>query len=144
SAVVDDSVQRRNLVPFTQFSTDLANGALPDFANVVPDVCHDAHDCSLGVADGWLRSNIGPLLHSATFLRDGLLIVVFDESADDDTHGGGRVAWVVVSPKARPGYTSSTLYQHASTLRLVLESLGVSRFPGASAAAPSMGEFFTP
>ena len=69
---------------------------------------------------------------------------LFDESGDDDTDGGGRVAWVVVSPKAKRGYQSTRRYQHESTLRLSLEQLGVTVFPNAAAAAPDMDEFFMP
>ena len=103
SDVANDSVQRRNLVPFAQFATDLANGTLPDYANIVPNLCNDAHDCPLATADTWLRTHIAPLLTSATFQQDGLLIITFDESGSDNTHGGGRIAWVVVSPKAKRG-----------------------------------------
>jgi len=144
SDVVNDSTERRNLVPFTQFATDLANGTLPHFSNIVPNLCNDAHDCSLATADAWLQTNIAPLLASATFQQDCLLIIAFDESASYNTNGGGRVAWVVVSPKAKRGYQSTTLYQHQSTLRLTLEALGISLFPGAAATAPAMSEFFTP
>ena len=144
SDVANDSIQRRNLVPFTQFATDLANGTLPQFSNIVPNLCNDAHDCSLATADAWLQTHIAPLLSSATFQQDGLLIITFDESGSDNTNGGGRVAWLVVSPKAKRGYQSTTLYQHQSTLRLTLEALGISAFPGAAAAAPAMSEFFTP
>jgi acid phosphatase len=144
SDVVNDSTQRRNLVPFTRFATDLADGTLPDYSNIVPNLCNDAHDCSLATADAWLRTNIAPLLASATFQQDGLLIITFDEAGSDNAHGGGRVAWVVISPKAKPGYQSTTLYQHQSTLRLTLEALGISMFPGAAATAPAMSEFFAP
>src|SRR6266704_3471765 len=144
SDVVNDPAQQRRLVPFTQFATDLANGTLPDFSNVVPNLCNDAHDCSLATADAWLRANLAPLLQSATFQTDGLLVIVFDEACSDDTHGGGRIAWVVVSPGAKTRYQSSTLYQHESTLRLILEALGITQFPGAAATAPAMGEYFTP
>ena len=144
SDVANDSVQRRNLVPFTQFATDLAGGRLPTFSNIVPNLCNDAHDCSLATADTWLRNNIAPLLASATFQQDGLLIIVFDESANDNTNGGGRIAWVVIGPKAKLHYQSTTLYQHQSTLRLMLEALGITQWPGAAATAPSMAEFFTP
>ncbi len=145
SDVAEDSAQRANLVPFSRFAKDLAAGTLPDFATIVPNLCDDGHDCSLGVADGWLRENIGPLLADSTFGKNGLLLIVFDEAhASDATHGGGRVAWVAVGPGVRRGYRSSTLYQHASTLRLVLESLGVDGRPGASGDAPSMDEFFDP
>ena len=144
SDVVNDSSQRNRLVPFTQFATDLANGTLPAFSNIVPNLCNDAHDCSLGTADTWLRNNIAPLLASQTFQQDGLLIILFDEAGSDNTNGGGRIAWVVVSSRAKTGYQSTTLYQHESTLRLILEALGLTQFPGAAATAPGMGEFFTP
>ena len=144
SDVANDSVQRRNLVPFTRFATDLADGTLPDYSNIVPNLCNDAHDCALATADTWLRTHIAPLLASATFQQDGLLIITFDESERDNTNGGGRIAWVVVSPKAKRGYRSTTLYQHQSTLRLTLEALGITLFPEAARAAPGMREFFAP
>ena len=144
SDVANDPVQACNNVPFTQFATDLANGTLPHFSNIVPNLCNDAHDCSLSTADTWLKNNIDPLIKSAMFQRDGLLIIVFDESGGDNTNGGGRVVWVAVSPKSKPAYQSTTLYQHQSTLRLILKGLGVNVFPGAAATAPDMSEFFTP
>src|SRR5438046_5847865 len=144
SDVANDSVQRRNLVPFTQFATDLAGGTLPHFSNIVPNLCNDAHDCSLTTADTWLRNNIGPLLASATFQQDGLLIIVFDEAGSDNTNGGGRIAWVVVRPKAKVGYQSTTLSQPQSHLPRTHEAWGVTQLPGAAATAPWMTEFFTP
>ena len=144
SDVVNDPVQVKNLVPFTQFATDLANGTLPDYSNIVPNLCNDAHDCPLSTADTWLKNNIDPLIKSAQFRQDGLLLILFDESGGDNSHGGGRVAWVAVSGKSKPGYQSTTLYQHASTLRLSLEVLGVTAYPNAAATAPDMDEFFNP
>ena len=144
SDVANDSAQRQHLVPFTQFATDLTNGTLPDYSNIVPNLCNDAHDCPLATADTWLRTHIAPLLASATFQQDGLLIITFDEAGSDKTHGGGRIAWVVVSPKAKRAYQSTTLYQHQSTLRLTLEALGITQFPGTARAAPAMSEFFAP
>jgi hypothetical protein len=49
---------------------------------------------------------------------------------------------VIVGPQIKPGVQSSTLFQHESTLRLALSTLGVSSFPGNAASAPDMGEFF--
>ena len=145
SDVANDPVQACNIVPFTQFTTDLANGTLPTFSNIVPNLCNDAHDCSLGTADTWLKTNIDPLIKSPVFQTDGLLIVVFDEaSTSDATHGGGRVVWVAVSPKSKPAYQSAVLYQHQSTLRLMLKGLGITTLPGGAAGAPDMNEFFTP
>jgi hypothetical protein len=72
-----------------------------------------------------------------------LLVIAFDESGNDNTHGGGRVAAVIISPLAKAGYKSTTFYQHESVLRLMLEGLGVKTLPGAAATAPAMWEFFT-
>src|SRR5438128_855806 len=140
----DPTGQACNIVPFTQFATDMANGALPTFSNIVPNLCNDAHDCSLGTADSWLQTNIAPLIASPMFQQDGLLIIVFDEAGSDNTNGGGRIVWVGVSAKSKPGYQSTTLYQHPSTLRLMLKVLGVTPYPGAAATAPDMDEFFNP
>jgi len=143
SDVVADTAQAKNLVPFAQLTTDLATHALPDYAFIIPNLCSDAHDCPLRTADTWLRHNIDPLVQSATFQEDGLLIIVFDEAGlTDSTNGGGRIPCVVVSPKAKRGYRSTTMYQHQSLLRLSLKAVGVSAFPKAAAGAPDMSEFF--
>lgn len=143
SDVQASSTQAANVVPFTQFATDLASNSLPQYSFVVPNVNDDAHDGTLQQADSWLQSNIAPLLASSAFQSGGLLIVTFDESEDSDIeNGGGHVATVIISPRAKKGYQSQTLYQHQSTLRLTLSGLGVNTFPGMSAAAPDMTEFF--
>jgi len=49
---------------------------------------------------------------------------------------------LVISPRAKPGYQSTTFFQHQSTLRMLIEATGAKAFPGASGAAPDMGEFF--
>ena len=144
SDVVDDSTQRQNLVPFSQFAKDLADQTLPDYAFIVPNLCDDAHDCSLSTADTWLKTNIDPLIRSALFQRDGLLIITFDEAGSDNTGGGGRVACVVVSPRAKRGYQSTATYQHESALRLSAQALGLTAFPGAADSASNMAEFFQP
>ncbi len=141
--VQNSPAQLLNVVPFTQFAADLAGGALPDYSFITPNMCDDAHDCSLAISDAWLQKNIDPLVQSPQFQKDGLLVVAFDESANDSTHGGGHVVTVVVSPFSKPAYQSTTFYQGASILRLMLEGLGIKTLPGAAATAPAMWEFFT-
>jgi len=137
------TAQANNVVPFSQFSSDLASDSLPDFSFIVPNVLDDAHDGTLPAADQWLSTNIDPLIKSSAFQSGGILIIVFDEGdLSDLSHGGGHVPFVIVGPKVKSGYHSSTFYQHQSTLRLVLSTLGINSFPGAAASAPDMGEFF--
>src|SRR5215472_9975701 len=135
--------QASNVVPFSQFSSDLASGNLPDFSFIIPNALDDAHDGTLAAADQWLQSNINPLVTSNQFQSNGVLVIVFDESEITDlAHGGGHVAIVIAGPQIKPGVQSSTLFQHESTLRLVLSTQGVNSFPGKAASAPDMGEFF--
>jgi acid phosphatase len=144
SDVQQDATQATNIVPFSQFATDLANNGLPQYSFIAPNVNNDAHNGTLPAADSWLQSNIAPLIASPTFQNGGLLIITFDESEDSDVdHGGGHVSTVIISSKSKPKYQSQTEYQHQSTLRLVLHALGVSAFPGLARTAPDMAEFFT-
>jgi phosphatidylinositol-3-phosphatase len=146
SDVREDPAQAQNLVPFAQFTTDLANGNLPNYSFIVPNNSDDAHDGTLAQADSWLKANIDPLVKSSGFNTPGggLLILTFDESDDFDTAGGGgHVAWVVVGPNLKNGYISTTCYQHQSTLRFMSEAIGLTSFPGAAASAPNMAEFIT-
>ena len=140
---VANSSEKNNLVPFTKFSSDLSNHALPEYSFIVPNLLHDAHDGTLNAADAWLKTNIAPLIASSTFQKDGILLIVFDESVDTDTaHGGGHVAAVVIGPHVLAGHKSTALYQHQNTLKTMMKALGLSSFPGAAGTAASMTDFF--
>ncbi len=156
SDVVNSSVQRLNLVPFTHFSSDLAAGHLPDFSLVIPNIQNDAHDCPAGhvtctdaqklsAADNWLKAHIAPLIANAAFKADGILIILFDEGVASDTaHTGGHIAAVVVGPKVRRGFKSNVFYQHQNALRTVLAALGAKTSLGAAAGARPMADMFHP
>jgi phosphatidylinositol-3-phosphatase len=140
---VANSSEKSNLVPFSTFAGDLANSRLPQFSFIVPNLLNDAHDGSLSTADNWLKTNIAPLVASATFQKDGILIIVFDESLDTDIqHGGGHVACLVIGPKVRSGAKSTTIYQHQNVLKTALAALGVSSFPGAASNAAGISDVF--
>ncbi len=152
AAVQNDPMQVANLVPFPQLVTDLGANQLPNYGFIVPNLQDDAHDCpgggdscddssKLAAADAWLSANIQPVLGNPAFQQSGLLLITFDEGSDD-TNGGGQVPLLVISSRSKPGYKSTTFYQHESTLRLMLEALGVTDLPGSAAGATQMGEFF--
>jgi acid phosphatase len=155
SDVVNSSVQRLNLVPFTHFATDLNNNQLPNFSFIAPDQHNNAHDCPAGMstcsdaqklaaADAFLKANIAPLLSNPAFQQDGILIILFDESFSTDTaHGGGHVAALMLGPNVKKGYKSTTLYQHQNLLRTVMDALGMKTYPGAAATAADMADVFS-
>jgi hypothetical protein len=94
-------------------------------------------------ADAWLAANIPPLLANAQFAGSGLLIITFDESANDSTNGGGHVATVLVGTHVKAGYTGSAqMYDHRSLCALTMTALGVATIPNGAGLAPPMTEFF--
>ena len=154
--VLNSQTQSNNIVPFTQFPTDLGNNQTPNYSFIIPNQQHNGHDCpanipnctntdKLAATDAWLKANIDPLVASAAFKQGGLLVITWDEAVDTDTtNGGGHIATVVISSRTPQGFQSSTLMQHQSTLRLMAEGLGLTSFPGAATSAPNMSEFFGP
>jgi hypothetical protein len=141
-------VANQVLSPFAQFASDLGKNAFPEFSFIVPDLNDDAHSGTPSQADSWLQANVvAPLSANPAFQPggDGILIVLFDEASDSDlTHGGGHVVAAFWGPNVQQGFTqtSSTVYQHESMLRTIMESLQLPNPPGAAASAPSMAEFF--
>ena len=153
SDVLNSSSQTANIVPFTQLATDLQNGTLPDYAMIVPNLANDGHDCpgeagnctdtqKLSNIDSWVKNNVGPIINSSAF-QNSVLIYTWDEGdVNDMANQGGHVATILISPKVRAGFQSTTMYQHQSTLKLSMQLLGVNDFPGAAASATDMTEFF--
>lgn len=155
SDVVNSSSQQQNVVNLTQLGVDAGANQLPNFLFIVPDDTDSAgdgcpggassctNDQKLSVADSWLRSTVGTLMSSSSFQQSGVLLIVFDEAAfSDTTNGGGHIAVTIVGTRVRGGFQSSTFFQHPAVLRFAMQALGLSNFPGSSASAPQMIEFF--
>jgi hypothetical protein len=97
-------------------SNDISAGSLPTFALLIPDLCHDAHDCSLGTADRWLHDWLRALLAGPDFRAGRLAVVVtFDE---DDSHAGNHIFTAVLHPSLH-GKVVSTRLDHAALSRAV-------------------------
>jgi hypothetical protein len=128
------AVDRRRIVPFAQLRRDLAAGALPDFSLVVPDLCHDMHDCSVATGDAWLARTIRPLLR----VPETAVFVVFDEGTTD-RGGGGNVPAFVVGTAVRGGTVFIARTGHYGLLRTIEEAWSLPRLGHSAAAAPITG-----
>jgi len=151
---VDGSASK--IVDLSHLATDVENNALPRFVIIVPDGNHDAHDCPVGMgscseaqklaaADQFLSANLQPILDMRDFQSGGtgLIIVTFDECAGGTNAGcGASVYTAVLGPQVIPHTVSATSYKHENALRTMLDSLGIKNYPGASAAAADMSDFF--
>jgi len=136
------SGSQARIVDFSQFATDLANNALPQFSIIAPDGLNDGHDAGAASADAFLRANFPALLAQPFFQPggDGLLLITFDNG---DADVAGPVYTALIGPNVTPHFVSVTPYQHENVLRTVLDALEIPVHPGASAAAHPMTEFFT-
>lgn len=151
--VLNDPSQRSRIVSYSEFQGDLNAGRLPNFAFIAPDNTHNAHDCAQGqspcglaermaAADGWLRVNISQILSNGTFISNGLLIIVFDEDANESGPNGGPVLALFLGAHVKAGFRSSIAYGHANLLRTSMNAIGVSHAPGAAASAAPMSDMF--
>ena len=124
----------RGIVPLTELDRDLEKGVLPDYAFIMPDMCDSAHDCDVGVTDAWLGRVVGSILRSPAFDASSLLVLTSDEGTTERAccgspplARGGRIATVLVSALAKPGFRDATPYCHYSLLKTILASWGLGR-----------------
>jgi len=134
--------------PFAQFFTDAAAGALPSFTLLDPDYNTQSQENpqNIVVGEALLAQVVQALGASPNWPRT-LFVLVYDEHGgyydhvpppealapdlipplvqpgesayDGFARYGFRVPAVIVSPYAKPGYVSSTLYDHTSILAMV-------------------------
>jgi acid phosphatase len=115
----------------TQLRRDLRAHALPDFAFVVPDLCHSMHDCSVATGDAWLRALLPPLLR----LRKTAVFVVFDEGTSD-AHGGGHIPAFVAGTAVSPHAHFDRVTDHYGPLRTVEDAWGLPLLGRSADATP--------
>ena len=141
SDVANNPGQQQNIVPFTQFPVDVAAGNLPDYSIIVPNLEDDAHNGTPQIADQWLKTNIAPLLDSQYFQADqsSVMFITFDNGWHDEQ---GQVFTAVVGQSVITGVRVNTPFKHENTLRTIMQLLGLKHYPGASATAAPMNEFF--
>jgi len=129
--VLSRPAQMRQVVPLRELWLDLAARRLPEFALVVPNLCHDMHDCPVTAGDRWLRSFMPPLLR----LADTVVFVVFDESSGADP----RVPALALGPLVRPGSRFRPALTHYGLLRTIEDGLGLPRLGRSARAGPVTG-----
>ncbi len=135
--IVYSRARRDRVVPFTRLARDLAARRLPDFSLLIPDLCHDMHDCSVATGDAWLKAHVVPLLRSPE-LRGGVIFVIFDEGTSD-AGGGGRVDALALGPTVRRGSTFARVTNHYGLLRTVEDAWGLPRLGLSRTATPIGG-----
>jgi hypothetical protein len=138
------------MFPFTQFSADLAAGAVPNFSYIVPDECSDMHgappwcvdsDNTGTVEQSWLiaegdkfaGSVVNQITSSSMWQSGGnAVIVTFDEGATATS----QVATIVITNHGPRGITDNTSYNHYSLLASVQQTFGLGCLVNSCTATP--------
>jgi len=134
----------------------------PNYSMVTPNTCNDGHDwpkCQNGTpgrlpkVNTFLKQWIPKITGSPAYKRNGLIVIVFDESGADDNAGaccgevdslgfsdpshpnlnepglygpgGGKTGAVFLSKYIKPGTVSSKPYNHYSQLRSIEDIFGL-------------------
>ena len=123
--------------PYTALPQNLA--ALPTVAFVIPDLCHDMHDCGVRAGDDWARANLSEYVDWAQ-THNSLLLVTFDE---DSGSAGNHIATLMVGPMVTPGVSDQRI-DHYTLLRALEDMYGLPALGHAAHAAPLTGVWAGP
>ena len=118
--------------PYSAMPADY--GQLPTVSFVVPDLCHDMHDCGVAAGDAWAEENLTPYADWAAE-HDSLLIVTFDE---DDGSDDNHIPTFVVGAGV-PATSSDQRIDHYSLLRTIEDMYGLPPLGAAADADPVTG-----
>jgi hypothetical protein len=161
--VIDDQAYcDSHVVSLKPLTSDLQSiDTTPNLVYITPNLCNDGHDssCADGEVGGltginrFLTTWVPVITASPAFQKDGLLIILYDESTDSTSNtsdfdaccgekasiptnatlppgefgpAGGRVGAVLLSPFIRPGTVSVKNYNHYSMLRTIEDIFGFS------------------
>lgn len=114
-----------HVVDYAQFDIDLAANVVPDYVFITPNMIHDMHDGSVSDGDQWLASEVPKILASSAYQNGGVLFLTWDEGSSD----GDVPPFIVISPNAKQGHVSQTVYDTSSFLKTVQAMFGVEPLP---------------
>jgi hypothetical protein len=118
--------------PLTAFPSG-AYARLPTVSFVIPNLCHDMHDCSVGTGDAWLMAHLG-LYVSWAMTHRSLLIVDWDEN---DFSPGNHIPTVFAGPMVKPGAYTERI-THYSVLRTIEYLYGLRPLGASASVRPIM------
>ncbi len=120
---------QKSIVPLTQMDVDIAANDLPNFIFITPDICYSAHDCTLDLADQFLKQQMDKLYPALDSTGEPYLIILtWDEGQGNHSccglpeQAGGRIATVLISPQVKENFQDDTPYSHYSILRTISEA----------------------
>jgi len=145
----------QNIVPYTEFATDLQKNTVPNYVWITPNMCHDMHSdvgCrttdKVKNGDDWLATEVPTILNSSAYRDGGVLFITWDEGATTagccEKAAGGHIVTLVISPLGKPAYTSAVAYDHYSLLRTIEDAWDLGYLGDAGCPCTTvMADFFS-
>jgi len=122
---------------------DLANVAVANYNFITPNQCHDMHGQSgcpnsnrIRAGDDWLKANL-PSLISFCNAHSGVIMITWDEGSSSS-----KMAFLVVGPNVKKGYTSTLAYNHSSIIKAAERILQLP-YLSTSSAANGLADFYS-
>ena len=125
------NLNHANEMPYGQLAADIAADELPELAFVIPNNCHNAHDCPPDTMDTWLSSEMPAMLSAVG--PNGLVVLTWDE---DEGLSDNQILTVLAGPLVRPGFVSQRFINHYTVLRTICDGLGLDPFGAATVEPP--------
>jgi acid phosphatase len=119
--------------PLAALPSDFAR--LPTVAMIVPNLCHDMHDCSVATGDEWSRQHLAGYARWAQ-THGSLLIVTFDEG--DGSDSSNHIPTFVAGQGVRPAVSGQRI-DHYTLLRAIEDFYGLAPLGRARDARPLTG-----
>lgn len=104
--------------PYTNFPTQLST--LPTVSFIIPNLCHDMHDCDVATGDRWARDHLRSYVTWA-HTHNSLLIVTFDE---DEGTTSNHIPTFLVGPMVKPTTIAQPI-DHYNVLRTIEDMYGL-------------------
>jgi phospholipase C len=132
-----------NMVDDSQLATDLARNTLPNYSLIVPDQCNDMHGTGgcgpdlIAAGDNYVNNTVDAIMASKEWQAGrNAIVITWDEDDFSDSGqpgtgccgsdvGGGHVATIVITNKAKAPVTDGTPYNHYSLLRTMEDAFGL-------------------
>jgi acid phosphatase len=129
---------KQHVVDASQLESAVAEGNLANVGMVIPDNCHNAHDCSIPTADDWIGDRVELAMTGPDWKAGRLLIIV---TADEDDHNeGNKILTALMHPSLKGTVVKQPLTLYS--LHRLLADIGGTEPMNKGRGAKDMAELF--
>ena len=114
------SIPNDNLKDYSDWDTRYLKGneIPPNFSFITPNLCNDAHDCDISIADNWLKNTFNlPTLLQKPWTQNSVFIIWFDES---ESESNGYLVFVSPLTQGRQHTATANPYNLITTIEWLL------------------------